>query len=434
MGPDADAAIRHPNPAKPNIAAKRILTIRADHSTAQWGSVETTLGERSPGCYAAVLVDNIKLLLRVFSQPSAAISAILDQGSLLFASVTVVAVTLFYKSGLAISFYMPLLVLAVAYVPGVLLLSGLLACLGGGMGSVFQRDYSPLLTCTAMAWAAANLPLALAGWMLPLPLFPILIAVAHVYFLVLMFFVVRTVFGTENRIAAVVVSLSWMPVVAASFLWGPLHFLLGWLASPFFLFFAYYYLGGEIGNLGASLRSGQNFRRMLNAAALNPHDGEAQYQLGLIYQQRRQYSEAMQRFRNAVAIDPGETDAHFQLGRIAREQGRFKDALAHFQMVMDQNDKHSQNEILRELGAVYLAARQYEDARGFLAEYIERRPYDPEGLYYLGQALGGLGRAGEAREAYARAAEAVRTAPRFRRRFVAKWSRLAQKQIRKGFS
>jgi len=378
-----------------------------------------------------VLIDNIKLLLRVFRQPSTAMSAILDQGSLLFASVAVLLISLFYKSGLGVGFYMPLLVLAAAYVPGVLLLSGLLARLGGGLGSVFQRDYSPLLTCTAMAWAAANLPLALAGWMLPLPVFLILAAAAQLYFLVLMFFVVRTVFGTENRIAAAVVCLSWIPVVAASFLWGPLRFLLGWLVSPFFLFFAYYYLGAEIGNLGAGLRRGQNFRRMLNAAALNPHDGEAQYQLGLIYQQRRQYTEAIERFRKAVAIDPGETDAHFQLGRIAREQGRLADALAHFQTVMDQNDKHSQNEILRELGAVYLAARQYEDARRFLAEYLERRPYDPEGLYYRGQALEGLGRVTEAREAYARAAEAVSTAPRFRRRFIAKWSRLAQKQIRK---
>lgn len=382
-------------------------------------------------CYAAVLVDNIKLLLRVYWQPAAAMSAILDQGSLLFASVAVLAVSLLYKSGLAISFYMPLLVLAVAYVPGVLLLSGLLARLGGGLGGVFQRDYAPLLTSTAMAWAAANLPLALAGGMLSLPVFLILAAAAQLYFLALMFFVVRTVFGTGNGTAVAVVCLSWIPVVAASFLWGPLHFLLGWLASPFFLFFAYYYLGSEIGNLGAGLRRGQNFRRMLNAAALNPHDGEAQYQLGLIYQQRRHSTEAIARFQKAVAIDAGETDAHFQLGRIAREQGRLADALGYFQTVYEQNDKHSQNEILRELGAVYLAARQYEDARRFLAEYIDRRPYDPEGLYYLGQALEGLGRAGEAREAYARAAEAVSTAPRFRRRSIAKWSRLAQRQIRK---
>jgi len=358
-------------------------------------------------------------------------SAILDQGSLLFASVAVLAVSLFYKSGLRISFYMPLLVLAIVYVPGVLLLSGAIGRLGGGLGATFRRDYSPLLTCTAMAWAAANLPLALAGWMLSLPLFLMLVAAAHLYFLLLMFFVVRTVFGSENGVAVAVVLLSWIPLVAAAFLWGPFRFLLGWLASPFFLFYAYYYLGGEIGNLGAGLRSAQNFHRMLNAAAINPHDGEAQYQLGLIYQQRRQYTEAIERFKKAVAIDPGETDAHFQLGRIAREQGRLKDALEYFQTVMDQNDKHSQSEILRELGAVYLAARQYADARQFLAEYLERRPYDPEGLYYFGQALAGLGRAAEARDAYARATEAVGTAPRFRRRAVAKWSRLAQREARK---
>jgi len=369
--------------------------------------------------------------LRIYWQPSAALSAILDQGSLLFASMAVLAVSLLYKFGLGIAFYLPLLALAVVYVPGVLLLSGLLARLGGGLGSVFRRDYSPLLTCTGAAWAAANLPMALAVWMLPLPVFPILIAAAHLYFLVLMFFVVRTVFGTENRIAAAVVCLSWIPLLAAAFLWGPLRFLLGWLASPFFLFYAYYYLGGEIGSLGAGLRARQNFHRMLNAAALNAHDGEAQYQLGLIYEQRRDYTEAIERFKKAVAIDPGETDAHFQLGRIAREQGRLQDALANFQTVMDQNDKHSQNEILRELAAVYLSARQYDSARQFLVEYIERRPYDPEGLYYLGQALEGLGRAGEAREAYARSTEAASTAPRFRRRVIAKWSRLAQKQLGK---
>jgi hypothetical protein len=39
------------------------------------------------------LVDNLKLLLRVYWQPAAAMSAILDQGSLLFASLAVLAVS-----------------------------------------------------------------------------------------------------------------------------------------------------------------------------------------------------------------------------------------------------------------------------------------------------------------------------------------------------
>lgn len=369
-------------------------------------------------------------LFRLFWQPTAAMSDILDRGSLLFASLAALAIGfLLGRAGFGISFYAPLLVLAVFYVPGVLLLSKLLGRLGGSLGDVFQRDYSPLLSCSAMAWSAANLPLAVAAWFIGVPALLYLAGLAYLYFAVLMFFAVRTVFGTENGVAAGVVALSWIPLVVAVFLWGPLRFLLGWIASPFFLFFAYYYLGGELRNLGGGLRSRQHFHRMLQTAAVNPHDAQAQYQLGLIYQQRRQYTEAIQRFKNAVAIDPQETDAHFQLGRIAREQGRLNDALAQFQTVLDQDDRHSQSEILRELGAMYLTVKQFGDARQMLADYTDRHPYDVEGLYYYGQSLEGLNRLPEAREMYERAIEADRTAPRYRRRFTARWSRAAQKAV-----
>lgn len=381
-------------------------------------------------------MDNATFLLRLFWQPSAAMGAILDRGSLLFASLAALAVSVPLSmlpggSWVSFSFYTPLLLMATVYVPGTLLISKLAASLGGSLGTVFQRDYSPLLTCTAMAWTAASLPLVLAAWVLPASALNILAGLAGLYFAVLMFFAVRTVFETGSGTAVVVVGLSWAPLAAAAFLWGPLRFLLGWLASPFFLFYAYYYLGGEIGKLGEGLRSRQNFRRMLEAAAINPHDGEAQYQLGLIYQQRRQYTEAIRRFQNAVAIDPRETDAHFQLGRIAREQGRLQDALAHFQTVLGQDGKHSQSEILRELGATYIALRRCEDASNKLAPYVERRPYDPEGLFYHGQALEGLGRVAEAREMFERAIEAARTAPRYRRRITARWSRAALRQVRR---
>ena len=103
---------------------------------------------------------------------------------------------------------------------------------------------------------------------------------------------------------------------------------------------------------------------------------------------------------------------------------------AHFQTVVNQDERHSQSEILRELGALYISARQFEDARHELAEYEERRPYDPEGLFYYGQALEGLGKAKEAREVYERAAEAANLAPPYLRRAAAKWGRLARRQIR----
>jgi tetratricopeptide (TPR) repeat protein len=370
----------------------------------------------------------LKLVLRLYREPAAAMSDVLDAGSLLFFSVSVLAVS--WATGLfsfwRSSFYFPLLILAAIYVPGVVIVSGLI----GRGGIAFQRDYAPMLTCAAAAWTAANLPLLAVGWFLP-RLYAAASGAAFLYFLVLMFFAVRTVFGTGNGTAVAVVSLSWIPLVAAYFLQGPLRYLLGWLASPFFLFYIFYFLRGEFGNLGAGLRNRQSFRRNLEAATVNPHDGEAQYQLGLVYQQRRNFTEAIRRFGNAVTIDPAQTDAHFQLGRIAREQGRLGDALTHFQTVVNLDERHSQSEILREIGALYISARQYEDARRELAEYTERRPYDPEGLFYYGQALEGLGKTEEARDAYRRAAEAANLAPSYLKRAAARWSRLARKQTRR---
>ncbi|HWR50545.1 MAG TPA: tetratricopeptide repeat protein [Bryobacteraceae bacterium] len=347
---------------------------------------------------------------------------------MLFAGLAVLAVSIAIPA--PISFFAPLLLLAGVYVPGTVLLAAIIGRLGS-VSAVFERDYSPLLTCAAFAWAAVNLPLVVAARMVSPSVLLVLATVAYLYFAVLMFLAVRTVLGVGNGTAAGVVALSWIPLALAALVWGPLSMVMRWLASPFFLLFVFLYLRHRLSGLGEGLRRGQRFRRMLDAAAVNPHDAEAQYQLGLIYQHRRQYSEAIRRFQNAVAIDPRETDAHFQLGRIAREQGRLKDALAHFQTVIDQDPAHNSSEILKELGALYLTVRQYSDARNELEPYLARREYDPEGLYYYGQALEGLGDIAGARDAYSRAVEAARTAPSFRRRYTAKWSRLAQKQLRK---
>ena len=379
------------------------------------------------------MIRNFKLLLLLIARPAAALSAILDGGSLLFASCAALAAGFCegrVVPGPGFSFYMPLLVLAAVYVPGTVLTAILLGRLGS-LATVFQRDYSTLLTSAAMSWAAAQIPYIVLAFFAPPDALTVLYFGAQLYFLLLMFFAVRVTFGFGNGTAAGVVALSWLPLVAVALVWGPLSFLLRILASPFFLFFAWYYLGGEFGSLGAGMRSRQTFQRMLQAAALNPHDGDAQYQLGLIYQQRRRYTDAIRHFEKAVAIDPTEADAHFQLGRIAREQGRAEDALRRFQTVAQLDERHSSSEVRRELGAVWLDLGNSEEARKELEVYTERRPYDPEGLFYYGKALENLGEPGAARDAWRQAVEADRTAPRYRRRVTARWSRAAQKELHK---
>ena len=367
------------------------------------------------------LLSTLKLVVLLLIRPAAAMSEILDSGSLLVASLAALAVSMVEVSllpGRSLPFYAPLLILAAIYVPGLMAAGRLFG---------YSGDYGSLLTCAAMAWSASQIPMlivipTLAG-LLGLWLFPVTV----VYFGVLMFFGVRAIFDMGNGEAAATAILAFVPLAALPLVWPLIHFALGWLASPFFLFYAWYFLGGELGNLGAGLRNRQHFHRMLQAAAINPHDGDAQYQLGLIYQQRRRTSEASQRFQQAVKIDPTETDAPFQLGRIARQQGRTADALGYFEIVLKQDPRHSHHEILRELGAVYVSTGNFAEAKRYLESYVEHREYDPEGLYYFGKALQGLGNRDGAREMYSRAVEAARTAPRYRRRFVSRWSRLAQK-------
>ena len=68
---------------------------------------------------------NTQFLFRLWWQPAAAMSAILDRGSLLFASLAALgasALMTFTAPWLPVRFFAPPLVLAIFYVPGTLLL------------------------------------------------------------------------------------------------------------------------------------------------------------------------------------------------------------------------------------------------------------------------------------------------------------------------
>ena len=120
-------------------------------------------------------------------------------------------------------------------------------------------------------------------------------------------------------------------------------------------------------------------------------------------------------------------DAHFQLGRIGREQGRPQEALDHFGEVISRDDKHSQSEIWREIGATYQAVSMWEDARQALERFLERRPFDAEGLYRMADVASKLNEPEKSREMLERCVDAVKTMPYYRRGEVRKWGKLAQK-------
>jgi tetratricopeptide (TPR) repeat protein len=358
------------------------------------------------------------------------------------------------------------LFLAIALVPVIIFVANLFER-RGRFGAALQQEYASVATAVFYARTASAivaLPLALlarasgfeaqvmeqtrqmvgemqrqaaAG---PQPLIsPFQFAESFAFTLILPFFVlwllaaVRESFRfTWARAAAA--------VLASGVLMIPVSLLLGWLftpslvspllTSPFVLLILFLLARGYIGDVMRVQRARASFRQNLEAATLNPADASAHYQLGLLHAQRGEFDAARERFHRAVEIDPEETDAHYQLGRIARAQGRLPDAIAHFGEVVRRDEAHAQHEIWREVGATYLAAGQFADARDALERFLARRPSDPEGLYLMGRAVFGLGNPREAREWMQRCVESVRTAPAYKYRADKRWLNEAQQFLR----
>lgn len=323
-----------------------------------------------------------------------------------------------------------LLALAVFYVPVTILLVTLFESLGS-FGLILRRDYGVFSTCVFAAWAAAHLPFAVAGLILknqaanPNILLALWLA-GGLYFGVLMIFALRTVFGASYKSAIATIGLSWLSISFGSRIFS---FISPFLFSPFLLVMAFLLLRGEASAFGDAFRRRRDFRRFLQNAIINPRDADAHVQLGILYKQRRQFDEAVRHFEKAIEIEPQEIEANYELGKIARELGELERALRHFSIVVEQNEKHALNEIWREIGATYFDAKAYTEAREFLEKFVERRPFDPEGLFLLGQTLKALNLNEKAREMFRRCVEAVQTSPDYRRGQQRKWARLAQKQL-----
>jgi tetratricopeptide (TPR) repeat protein len=305
----------------------------------------------------------------------------------------------------------------------------------GNFGVVFKREYLTLATCSLMAWAAAHLPFAILGILLSsstvLPsIYLLMWALSSLLFGVFMVFALRTVFGTNYGTALLVVSIAWLSFSLGMYVF---KYISPWLFSPFLFIFALLYFGGflkgQVSGLGGAMSDKRNFKRFLHNATVNPNDADARVQLGLIYLKRRQDEKALEYFKEAFEIDNEEIDANYELGKLARKNGELQEALNYFSTVVEQNDKHALSEIWREIGATYLEAGMLKEAEDALETFIERRPYDAEGLYYLGKILKEKGENEKALEKFKETIESVKTAAYYRRGELRKWSKLAQKEI-----
>jgi tetratricopeptide (TPR) repeat protein len=385
----------------------------------------------------------IELIIGFYRSPQKTASRIIDEGRLWFAVIAAAlalvwmrAVTyrgLVYIADPTIVIKV-LAALALGFVPGVILVVTLWRS-HESFGVMFRKDFSPLLTSVLMAFAAVYLSFAalstVARAVLPFAWFqPLFGFVALVAFAALAACCTRTLWGTGYLVAAASVAVGFGATIGALVASVVLGRFVSYLASPFLLYYAWIFLGSEMRSLGGGLRSRQHFRRQLDIAASNPKDADAQYQLGLIYQERRQYDEARKRYLRAIEIDNHEADPFFQLGRIALDEDKAEEAIGFLNSAAALDDKCCSHEVWRELGRAYSTDGRLEEARAALRKYLDRRPYDPEGLYYYGEALLASGQAAEAKQAFSECKAAVDTMPAGRRRQVARWGRMASSALR----
>jgi tetratricopeptide (TPR) repeat protein len=380
-----------------------------------------------------MILEQLQLLLSLYVRPVRAASRIIDHGRLWFALCSALLVLLAVRGGVFLPDKPVLKIvgaMALAFVPVVILVMTVYRS-HESFPVMLRKDYLTFLNCVLLSLAAALLPLAvLSRIVLPVYLALALVAAAGIYFLILVTFCIRTLWGSGLAVAGGAALVGLAATFGGLIAFLALGSFMYYLSSPFVLFYAYILLGSDMRSLGEGLRARQHLRRQLDIAATNPRDADAHYQIGLIYQQRHQYDEAKKRFARAVEIDAKEADPVFQLGRIALEEDRLDDAIELFRRAAALDDKCCSHEVWRDLGVAYLRSARLEDARLVLSKFVERRSYDPEGLYWYGKSLVGLGELDNARQQFEQCREAVDTMPSNRRRQLSKWKRLTVSELK----
>jgi tetratricopeptide (TPR) repeat protein len=434
------------------------------------------------------MLDGLRLVLMVFYAPGRGLREMRDRGALglaaliaLFSQVSYLLVTQYLSGERVLAFGGPraagglifqgaisLLLIAGVLVPLIAFVGNLFER-RGSFGLLLQQEYASLGATVLYALAIANLltiPLVIvfnvtgiqAAYIAASPesaaqvrsLFkanpqveaqllamlndPRQVAANLFRTIKLSLFLVTTVLAVRTvlRLSALKGITVTLISLALAYLISPLWSLLFTpiLASPFLLIMLFLLVRGYLSGVMRNQRARESFRQNMEAATLNPADASAHYNLGLIHQSRGELDAARERFERAIQIDDEEIDAHYQLGRIARQQKRLADAVRHFEQVVARNRGHAQHEIWREVGATYIEAGQFEDARDALQQFLDSRPSDPEALYLMGRAHAGLGHQREATSAMQACIDAVKTAPAYKYRADKRWLNEAQQFIR----
>jgi tetratricopeptide (TPR) repeat protein len=131
---------------------------------------------------------------------------------------------------------------------------------------------------------------------------------------------------------------------------------------------------------------------------------------------------ALEALEKACAGEPNVAEWHYRRGQALLALRRAADAARAFERAVEIDEEHAYGAVLLRLAECELALGRGERALEVLARFERNHGPNPESAYRRGRALKKLGRAGEARRAFAEVKGLATSAAAYQRRSAAVWS------------
>jgi tetratricopeptide (TPR) repeat protein len=118
------------------------------------------------------------------------------------------------------------------------------------------------------------------------------------------------------------------------------------------------------------------------AIELDPQNGRAYFELGLLYNVQQNQGDAQQSLEKAVQKSPNESKFWYALGEIYRLQEQFEKAIKAYTRAVELDPPYLK--ATGKLGLLFVDAKRYDEAEALLIPAIRREPKNAVHYLYLG--------------------------------------------------
>lgn len=122
--------------------------------------------------------------------------------------------------------------------------------------------------------------------------------------------------------------------------------------------------------------------KLISAIREYPNQIDLHFKLGVIYNAKGKYGDAIRQFQKALKLDPNSSVAHTNLGHTYRYIKKFEEAMQCYAKAIRQSPYDSDLYIY--LGDTYYALKDYENALKAYQKAIDLKPYCSTGYYNMG--------------------------------------------------